>query len=128
MFADPTTVKWNPTIGALSAGTDKSLAAISRRDDASVYRVGEFDDEYKLSIMHQIKPQSGRYTIRLDKSYLVTDAIDTSMKRLLTASAYIVIMRPLVGVTNANTVELAKSLIGWCSLSTNLDRVVNGET
>lgn len=117
MFSDPQSV----TV----SGSAKSLPAISRSTDKSIYRID--DATLSLSIGHQFKVERQRFVVRLDANKVAPDPLSASNNRVYTCSTYLVLDKPVVGYTNAEMQAYSAALVAWCT-NTNIGRVLGAET
>jgi len=116
MFADPQSV----TVNAVA----QSLPAIARNGNTSEY--AKDDGSYKLTIGHQFGNRY-RYTVRLDAFKIAPDPLSAANNQRYSASAYLVMDKPIVGYTNAEIRDIASALSAWATPA-NLLKVLGGET
>lgn len=117
MFSDPQSI----TVNAVA----QSLPAIARNDVSSVYQ--KDDATYKMTIGHQYKSERNRFTVRIDANKVAADPLASANNRIYSQAVYIVMDKPAVGYSNAETQLLATALAAWCT-SANLLKVLGGET
>jgi len=116
MFADPQSV----TVNAVA----KSLPAISRDDNSSVYRMDTGD--YELVIARTFGKRN-RFSVRLNAKKIAADPLASANNVEYKESVYLVIDMPPVGYTNTEAKDLALALTAWAT-SANLLKVIGGET
>lgn len=116
MFADPQTITVNTVA--------QTLPAVERNGTLSKYQ--KDDGTYSLSISHQIAKR-GRFTVRIDATKVAPDPLSAANNQVYSASAYLVLDKPLVGYTNAEVQQIASALTAWAT-SANLLRVLGSET
>jgi len=117
MFADPQSV----TVNAVA----QSLPAVARNDTSSKYM--KDDGSYTLTVSHQYKVDRNRFTVRLDATKVAADPLTSANNRVYSQSCYIVMDKPVVGYSNAETKDLALALATWLT-SANALKVLGGET
>lgn len=108
-FSDPIEVKVDGT-------NTVKLARVSTGDLQSRY-LSE-DDTIKATISTQETGTRKRHLYRLDLSKFTADPYNTSQNLRVTASAYLVIDRPVTGFTNAELLKLVEGLSTEISEST----------
>lgn len=118
MFADPQSVTY--------ATVAKSLPAISRSDDDSVYAFHDGTAKYTLTLGHQFKKRN-RVVARLQRDIYVADTLVPANSMLASSTCTFTIDFPSSGVLPSDAQALANALIGWLS-SANVLKLVNGET
>lgn len=118
MFADPQSVTYSTVA--------KSLAAISRGEGQSEYRLNDSGTVYTLLLSHQFKTRN-RVVARLRRDSTVVDPLIPSQNIPAGMTATLTIDFPVSGLVPADAQALAKALVGWAS-DTNVLKLVNGET
>ncbi|DAD51621.1 TPA_asm: coat protein [ssRNA phage Zoerhiza.2_2] len=109
MFSDPQSV---------TIGTAQSLPRTGISGNAGTFT--KDDGTVALGIAHsQSKRGRVRSTARIDYSKIVADPLITGTNLRLSASAYIVIDKPINGFTVAEQVQLITGLTTWLTSSTN---------
>jgi hypothetical protein len=109
MFTDPQSVKIGGTTYSLPRVNSGNLNSGYTNEDSSV----------DLSIATQKTAKNRlRHTVRVDKSKISADSFDTTQNVENSASAYLVIDRPLAGFTNTEAEEIVKGLLEFLSAST----------
>jgi len=109
VFSDPQSV---------TIGTAQTLARTGISGNAGSFT--KDDGTAALQISHsQSKSNRKRSTARVDFSKIVADPLVTGTNLRLSASAYIVIDRPVNGFTVAEVVQLITGLTTWLTASTN---------
>jgi len=121
MLADPQSITYNAVA--------KSLVAISRGTDGSVYQVTDGSGQtFRLTVSHQYKSRN-RTSVRLDFSKVVADLLVPANSIVASASAYLVIDQPAMkNITDTETGYLVTSLKDWLATGTNISKVISGET
>lgn len=119
-FSDPQTVKVNGT-------NDVSVPRTSVKDTSSTYTSN--DGLTKLTISTQ-EGRRKRHTVRIDVKKIIASTLNSSQNEEVSASAYLVLDRPLSGYT---VEELRKLAEGLCSFLTStegaaLKKLVGGES
>lgn len=118
MFADPQSVTYSAAA--------KSLAAISRGDTSSEYRLDDSGVVYDLILSHQFKNRK-RVVARLRRDAYTSDPLVPSQNILASGTVTLTIDYPNVGMTASDAQALAKALVGWLS-DANILKLANGET
>lgn len=118
MFTDPQSVTY--------ATVAKSLAAISRGDESSVYRLDDSGVVYQLTLSHQFKNRK-RVVARLQRNSYSSDPLIPSQNILASMTATMTIDFPNAGLAATDAQSLAKALVGWLS-DANILKLANGET
>ncbi|DAD50054.1 coat protein [ssRNA phage Zoerhiza.4_5] len=109
MFADPQSVTIGSAQSLARTGISGNTGSFTK-DDGTV----------ALSIAHsKSKANRVRSTARVDFSKVAADPLVTGTNLRLSASAYIVIDKPLNGFTVAEVVQLVTGLTTWLTASTN---------
>lgn len=118
MFADPQSVTYNSVA--------KSLPAIGRSPEQSVYKLVAADAEYELTLSHSFKTRN-RVVARLKRTAVVSDVLVPAQN--LTASATVTITAdfPSNGFALADVQKHLMALRDWAS-DGNLLKLVGGET
>lgn len=117
MFADPQSI----TVSAVA----QSMPTIARNGNDSTYQ--KDDATYRLTISHQYKAERNRFVIRVDANKVAADPLTSANNRVYTQAVYIVIDKPVVGYSNAESSALAVALTAWAT-SANILKVLGGET
>lgn len=118
MFSDPQSVTYNAVA--------KSLPAISRGEEQSVYRLDDSGVVYTFQISHQFAKRK-RAVVRLQRSSYSADPLVPAQNLLASATATLTVDFPNYGMTATDAQLLAKALVGWLS-DANILKAVNGET
>lgn len=118
MFADPQSVTY--------ATVAKSLAAISRGDESSTYRLDDSGVVYQLQLGHQFK-QRKRVVARLQRTSFASDPLVPANNLLASMTATLTLDFPNVALTATDAQNLGKALVGWLS-DANILKLANGET
>lgn len=118
MLADPQSVTY--------AAVAKSLAATSRSEAASVYRLNDSGTIYEMTVSHQFKSRN-RVVVRLRRDAYSADPVVPTQNVLASATASFTMDFPNVGLTAVDVQNLAKALVGWLTDATIL-KAINGET
>nr|QDH91217.1 MAG: hypothetical protein H1RhizoLitter1330_000002 [Leviviridae sp.] len=109
MFTDPQSVTISGANSLPRTGISNSTGAFTK-DDGTV----------ALSVAHsKSKANRNRSTVRVDFSKIAADPLITGTNLRLSASAYIVLDRPINGFTIAEQVQLLTGLTTWLTASTN---------
>ena len=118
MFSDPQSVTY--------AAVAKSLAAISRGDESSVYRLDDSGVVYQLTLGHQFK-QRKRVVARLQRNSYASDPLVPANNVLASMTATLTLDFPNVALTATDAQNLGKALVAWLS-DANILKLANGET
>jgi hypothetical protein len=118
MFTDPQSVTY--------ATVAKSLAAISRGDSQSEYRLDDAGVVFDLILSHQFKTRR-RVVARLRRDAYAADPLVPTQNVLASATATFTIDFPNVGMTAVDAQNLANALTLWLT-SANVLRLAGGET
>lgn len=119
MFADPQTVTYNAVA--------KSLPAISRSTDQSMYKLMESDGTiYDLTLGHAFKTRN-RAFVRLVRTSYANDPLVPANKLLAGMTATLTVDFPTFGLTSVDAQYIGNALTGWAS-SGNLLKLITGET
>lgn len=119
MFADPQTVTY--------ATVAKSLAAVSRGNDSSSYKLNDSGVVYTMLLSHQFKPRRTRAVARLQRDAFASDPLAPANNVLASMTASFTIDFPTVGLTAADAQNLANALTAWATPA-NILKLANGET
>jgi len=119
MFADPTTMT-NAVVLTPSGGTAKSCARIRSDGYAAEYQTS--DGLYVLKITHQ-RGSRLRSEVRYDFYTPYTDPA-TGLQSTVSASAYVVLNRPLAGFTNAQLKDILFAVCGFSGVTANADKLL----
>lgn len=117
MFADPQSI----TVNAVA----KSLPAVSRGTDSSVYKMDTGD--YSLTISKARTGSRKRFAIRVDARKIAPDPLVASNNVEYTSTVILSMNAPFVGYTNAEVKDIALALTAWAT-SANLLKVLGEET
>lgn len=118
MFADPQSVTY--------ATVAKSLAAISRGDLQSDYKLNDSGVVYTLSLSHQFKART-RVVARLRRDSFSADPLVPTQNILASMTGTLTLDFPQIGLVPADVQSLAKALRDWAT-DANLLRLIGGET
>lgn len=118
MFTDPQSVTY--------AAVAKSLAAISRGESSSVYRLDDAGVVYQLSLSHQFKNRK-RVVARLQRDSYSSDPLVPTQNVLASMTATMTMDFPNVGLAATDAQALCKALVAWLS-DANILKLANGET
>ena len=117
MFADPQSI----TVNAVA----KSLPAVSRGTDSSVYKMDTGD--YTLTISKARTGSRKRFAIRVDARKIAPDPLVASNNVEYTSTVILSMNAPFVGYTNVEVKDIALALSAWAT-SANLLKVLGEET
>ena len=117
MFADPQSV----TVNAVA----KSLPAISRDENQSVYR--QANGDYELVIARTFGGKRNRFNVRLNAKKIAADPLSSANNLEYRMSTYLVVDAPPVGYTNGELKDIVLGLADWLT-SANVLAVLGGET
>lgn len=117
MFADPQSI----TVNAVA----KSLPAVSRGTDASVYKMDTGD--FTLTVSKARTGSRKRFAIRIDTRKIAPDPLVASNNVEYTSTVILSLNMPFVGYTPAEVKDVALALTAWAS-SSNLLKVLGEET
>jgi hypothetical protein len=118
VLADPQSVTY--------ATVAKSLAATSRSESTSTYRLNDGGTVYEMTVSHQFKARN-RVVVRLRRDAYSADPIIPTQNILASATASFTLDFPNAGLTAVNVQDLGKALVGWLTDATLL-KAINGET
>lgn len=118
MFSDPQSVTY--------ATVAKTLPAISRSEDESVYKLNDGGTVYTLTLGHQFKARN-RIVARLRRDSYVADVLVPTQNIAASMTATMTFDFPNNGLTATDVQSLAKALVGFLTDSTIL-KLANGET
>lgn len=118
MFVDPQSITY--------ATVAKTLPAIGRAADESVYLANDSGVVYRLALSHAFKSRN-RVVARLSRESYASDPLIPTQSLLAGMTATLTIDFPKVGLMPADAQSLAKALVAWASDS-NLLKLINGET
>lgn len=116
-FSDPQSV----TVNAVA----QSLPNIVRDNFTAVYR--KDDGAYSLKISHS-EAKRNRRTVRLDFEKVAADPFTPALNQKFTGSVYLVIDAPVTGYTNTELGYNVNALCDWLQTSTNISKVLGGES
>lgn len=117
MFSDPQSI----TVNAVA----KSLAAVSRMENASVYKMDTGD--YSLTITKARTRDRKRFTVRIDAFKIADDPLIVTTKVASQATVMLTINSPLAGFSNVELKDISLALTAWAN-SANTLRVLADET
>lgn len=117
MYTEPQTV----TVNAVAS----TLPRVSFGDRSGVFQTS--DGAIALKIAHDLRSRSRR-TVRIDFAKTAADPLLDGVSRQYTMSAYVVVDHPKVGFSNTEVVNNLKALKDWLAASTNIDKMVGGES
>jgi hypothetical protein len=119
MFADPTSATLSVVLTP-SGGTTKSLPKIRTDGYSSEYLSA--DGLYGMKITHT-RGSRIRSEIRIDSNTTYTDP-STGLAKAISASAYVVLNRPLAGFTNTQLKEILFAVCGFSGVAANADKII----
>jgi len=117
VFGDPISATYNTAV--------KSLPAISRGPDSSVYRLDDSGVIYTLQLGHQYKTRN-RFTARLTRDAIVPDPRDDE-KNVAESNTVMFTVDTTNGALPADASLLAQMLVDWLT-DANILKLVGGET
>lgn len=117
MFADPQSI----TVNSVA----KSLPAVSRSADSSVYKMDTGD--YSLTISKARTGSRKRFAVRIDARKIAPDPLVSSNNVEYTSTVILSMNMPFVGYTNAEVKDIVLALTGWAT-SANVLKVLGEET
>lgn len=117
MFADPQSI----TVATVA----KSLPAVSRAPDSSVYKMDTGD--YSLTISKARTGSRKRFAVRVDARKIAPDPLTASNNVEYTSTVILSMNMPFVGYTSAEIKDIALALTAWAT-SANLLKVLGEET
>lgn len=117
MFGNSLTVAIN--------AVNKTLASVGYGDRTATYE--SLADGLVMKITHVVSKRH-RHTIRLDITKTAPDPFVADLNRDYSMSAYLVVDAPKAGFSLAEQKLNVKGLTDWIGTSTNLDRVLAGES
>lgn len=118
MLTDPQSITY-ATVG-------KTLPAIGRSDEKSVYKLNDGTSAFELSILHQFKRRN-RVVARLQRDATSQDPLVPAQNILASATVTLTMDFPSVGYTQSDVQSLAKALRDW-AVDATLLKMINGET
>lgn len=118
MFSDPQSITY--------ATVAKTLPAISRGPDASIYRLNDSGVEYQLTLSHQFAKRS-RCVARLTRTSAVTDPLVPANNIVGSMSATFTIDFGNQGLTLTDAQNMGNALVAFLT-SGNILKLVAGET
>lgn len=118
MFSDPQSVTY--------AAVAKSLPAISRGTDQSVYQLNDSGTVYTMSLSHQFKTRN-RVVCRIQRDSSVSDPLVPANNIRASMTGTFTLDFPTVGLTLTDVQNLGKALVGFLSDATIL-KLAGGET
>lgn len=119
MFADPSSVTLGVVL-APSGGTAKSVPRIRTDGYSSEYLSS--DGLYGVKITHTRNSRI-RSEIRVDSYTTYTDPT-TGLAKSISASAYVVLNRPLAGFTNSQLKDILFAVCGFSGVTANADKIL----
>lgn len=117
MFTEPQSV----TVNAVA----KSLVRVSTGDRKAIYENSV--EGMSLNLSHA-NGKRKRHTVRLDIEKIAADAFLDGVSKPFSMSAYLVIDRPLQGITDTEAGYYAQALIDWLDVAGNITKVIGGES
>lgn len=118
MLADPQSVTY--------ATVAKTLAAISRGEDSSEYKLNDSGTIYDLILSHSFKTRN-RVVARLRRDAYATDPLVPANSVLASQTCTLTMDFPSIGVTAVDAQNLAKALRDFLTDAVIL-KLANGET
>ncbi|DAD51238.1 coat protein [ssRNA phage SRR7976357_10] len=118
MFSDPQSITY--------ATVSKSLPAISRGENSSVYRLDASGVKYELTLSHQFAKRN-RAVARLTRVSAVTDPLVPANYQVASMAATFTVDFPVTGLTASDAQNLGDALVGFLT-SANILKLVGGET
>jgi len=111
------------------AGTEVEAPRVSTGDFKSIYETSDGNNVLTISTQESNKNRK-RHLVRIDVSKLTTDIYEESKKQQVTASAYLVVDRPVAGFTVGEMKKLVEGLVGLLSASTYslTEKVLGGQS
>jgi hypothetical protein len=119
MFADPTSFTLGVVL-APSGGTAKSMPRIRTDAYASEYLTS--DALYGVKITHS-RGDRTRSECRIDSYTTYTDPT-TGLAKPVSASAYVVLNRPIAGFTNSQLKDILFAICGFAGVTANADKLL----
>lgn len=119
MLADPTSISTGGTI-ANTGGTARSFARIRTDGYASEYSTS--DGLYGFKITHT-RGKRLRSEARMDFFTTFVNPL-TGLTENVSATAYVVLNRPLAGFTSAQLKEILSGVMAFCGPSANQDKII----
>lgn len=116
------------------SSTPLEFAAISRGENGSTYRHALPSGEvYDVVISHQPKATRVRSAIRLTYTSIVPDPLRPANSMPVSMSTFLVIDRPVLGLSNDKVSSLTDMLIAWLNAGSGANgnrvlRVIGGES
>lgn len=117
MFADPTSISVGQA-NAISGGTAKSMARI--RSDGYAAEYSTSDGLYTFKITHN-RGKRTRSEARLDFFTPYTDP-STGLTNTVSATAYVVLNRPIAGFTSSQLTDIITGVCGFMSQSAQMTK------
>ncbi|DAD51859.1 TPA_asm: coat protein [ssRNA phage Zoerhiza.2_11] len=118
MFPDPQPVTYNTVA--------KSLPAVGRSADQSVYKLNDAGTVYELTLSRSNKARN-RSVARLQRTLAVTDPIVPAQNITASATVTFTMDFPTAGLTLADVQSLGKAMVGFLT-DANLLKLAGGET
>jgi hypothetical protein len=118
VFADPQSITYSAVA--------KSLAAISRGESQSTYRLSDTGVIYELQLSHAFGKRN-RAVARLRRDSYADDVLSDTSNVLASMTTTITVDFPTTGLTVTDAQALANALIAWAT-SANVLKLVSGET
>ncbi len=119
MFSDPTSATLSVVL-APSGGTAKSMPRI--RTDGYMSEYLSADGLYGMKITHT-RGSRVRSEVRIDSNTTYTDPV-TGLAKPISASAYVVLNRPLTGFTASQLKEILFAVCGFAGVTANADKIL----
>lgn len=112
---------------SVTTDSAKSLARVVTGDMSASYLVS--DGTLELFVSHQQPRGSRRTLVKLTQKKVSTDPL-TDVKSEIQAQAYLTLVRPNVGFSEAELIQLVTGLFGWHTATTNanLKKVIGLES
>lgn len=119
MFADPSSATLGVVL-APSGGTAKSMPRIRTDGYSSEYLSS--DGLYGLKVTHS-RGSRLRSEVRIDSYTTYTDPT-TGLAKNVSASAYVVLNRPIAGFTNTQLKDILFAVCGFSGVTANADKIL----
>lgn len=119
MLSDPQSITY--------ASADKSLPAISRGTDSSVYAFNDSGVDYTLTVSHAFAKRN-RAIVRLTRSSYASDVLVPANSVLASMSVTLTMDWPVTGLSVADITNAANALVAYLGTSGLVGRIAGGET
>lgn len=119
MLSDPQSITY--------ATVAKSLPAISRGTDGSVYQLNDSGTVYNLSVSHAFGKRN-RAVVRLRRDSVVTDPLVPANSIAASMSATMTVDYPTTGLDASDAASLIKALTDFLAVSGVAAKISGGET